>query len=208
MMNTLYPLYEGFFRSLGYTLVLPDRADQDGCTRRGSAFCWPIEQAHGTFSNLLDKKPDYLFLPHVKAIPVPGGEDVRVACPFVQSEPYVLKAAFPEVKKIEILSPVLDMTHGYEHAANEFELMALQLGHSKKEARLAFQAGLNAQKAFHEACRREGKGSSMNWRPHRRRPVSSSSDAPIMPSQTWAIWAYPRNLPPEAIGSSPGFSAC
>jgi len=157
MMNTLYPLYEGFFRSLGYTLVLPDRADQDGCTRRGSAFCWPIEQAHGTFSNLLDKKPDYLFLPHVKAIPVPGGEDVRVACPFVQSEPYVLKAAFPEVEKIEILSPVLDMTHGYEHAANEFELMALQLGHSKKEARLAFQAGLNAQKAFHEACRREGE---------------------------------------------------
>lgn len=156
MINTLYPLYEGFFRSLGYALILSDGVDPEGSARRGSAFCWPVEQAHGTFRNLLDQKPDYIFMPHVKALPVPGGDEVRVACPFVQSEPYILKAAFPESERTILLTPVLDMTQGYEQAESDFIRMAQSLGHSAKESRLAFEAGVKAQKSFHEACRQAG----------------------------------------------------
>lgn len=157
MTNTLLPLYEGFFRTLGYELVLPDGTDPEGCLMEGAAFCWPVEQAHGTLKTLLDKKPDAVFLPHIKAFPVPGGDDVRVSCPFVQSEPYTLKAAFPELSELDVLSPVLDMTKGYEAAEPDFMEMGRRLGHNDREIRLAFEAGLKAQRAFHEACREAGK---------------------------------------------------
>ncbi|MDP2892044.1 MAG: acyl-CoA dehydratase activase, partial [Bacillota bacterium] len=87
MTATLFPLYYGFFKSLGYDVVMPEGFDPHGCIRKGAAFCWPMEQAHGTLMALLDLKPDIVFLPHIKAVPVPGGEDVRVTCPFVQAEP-------------------------------------------------------------------------------------------------------------------------
>jgi len=157
MTNTLLPLYEGFFRTLGYEVILPDTCDPEGCLMEGAAFCWPMEQAHGTLKALLEMKPDVVFLPHIKAFPVPGGSDVRVACPFVQSEPYTLKAAFPELSEVEVLCPVLDMTKGYEAAEAEFMEMGRRLGHSDRETRLAFETGLAAQKAFHQACRETGK---------------------------------------------------
>jgi len=157
MTYTLLPLYEGFFRSLGYETVLPDGIDPEGCLMEGAAFCWPMEQAHGTLKSLLAKKPDAVFLPHVKAFPVPGGDEVRVSCPFVQSEPYTLRAAFPQLSEMEVLSPVMDMTGGYEAAQAEFIEIGKRLGHGAREARHAFEIGVKAQKAFHEACREAGK---------------------------------------------------
>ncbi|MCX7774369.1 MAG: acyl-CoA dehydratase activase-related protein, partial [Clostridia bacterium] len=157
MVNTLYPLYAGFFTALGYEVVYSSQYSAEGCSRRGAAFCWPIEQAHGTFKELLELKPDILFLPHVKALPVPGGEDVRVACPFVQAEPYLLKAAFPEASAIRIFEPVLDMTLGYDRAEEAFTEVAINLGHARKAAQEAFQKGLEAQNSFHRALREEGR---------------------------------------------------
>lgn len=157
MVNTLLPLYAVFFKALGYEVVYPRKSDAEGSSRKGAAFCWPVEQAHGTFQELLGLNPDIVFLPHVKAFPVPGGQDVSVCCPFVQSEPYLLKSAFPELNKTTVLSPVLDMTTGYEVAEQMFIDMAKGLGHSKKEAEEAFNKGINAQKSFHKALEQKGK---------------------------------------------------
>ncbi|NLL46621.1 MAG: CoA activase, partial [Clostridiales bacterium] len=157
MTNTLLPLYAVFFKSLGYEVVYPEKYDADGLSRKGAPFCWPIEQAHGIFQDLLSLKPDIIFLPHVKAFPVPGGQDVSVCCPFVQSEPYLLKSAFPELEKVQVLSPVLDMTMGYQAAEKAFVDMAKSLGHTASEATAAFNKSLKAQNAFHEALMQEGR---------------------------------------------------
>ncbi len=157
MVNTLFPLYSVFFKSLGYEVVYPQKSDADGVSRKGSAFCRPVEQAHGTLRELLRLKPDIIFLPHVKAFPVPGGQDVSVCCPFVQSEPYLLKSAFPELEKITVLSPVLDMTTGYEAAEQVFIDMAKKLGHNVDEAKLSFSEGVRAQNDFHKELVKEGK---------------------------------------------------
>ena len=156
MTHTLLPLYEGFFRTLGYKVVLPDRIDAEGCLMEGAAFCWPVEQAHGTLKSLLDKKPDVVFLPHIKALPVPGGDEVSVSCPFVQSEPYTLKAAFPRLSETEVLSPVLDMTRGMKPRKPILWRWAAGLG-TRQEIRLAFEVGRKAQKAFHKKCREAGE---------------------------------------------------
>jgi predicted CoA-substrate-specific enzyme activase len=157
MTNTLLPLYAVFFKALGYEVVYPDKFDAEGLSRKGAPFCWPVEQSHGIFQDLLSLEPDIIFLPHVKAFPVPGGQDVSVCCPFVQSEPYLLKSAFPELEKIQVLSPVLDMTTGYQAAEKSFVDMAKSLGHSASEATAAFNKSLKAQNDFHEALMQEGR---------------------------------------------------
>ncbi|MDP2892636.1 MAG: acyl-CoA dehydratase activase-related protein, partial [Bacillota bacterium] len=156
MTATLFPLYYGFFKSLGYDVVMPEGVDPHGCIRKGAAFCWPVEQAHGMLMALLALKPDIVFLPHIKAVPVPGGEDVRVTCPFVQAEPYILKAAFPELAHLTVLCPVLDMTNGYEQAEAVFIDMAEKLGHDAAAARAALQNAITAQNEFHASCREAG----------------------------------------------------
>ena len=81
MTNTLLPLYAVFFKALGYEVVYPDKFDAEGLSRKGAPFCWPVEQSHGIFQDLLSLEPDIIFLPHVKAFPVPGGQDVSVCVP-------------------------------------------------------------------------------------------------------------------------------
>jgi len=157
MTNTLFPLYSAFFRKLGYDVVYEKTPDNEGCSRKGAPFCWPVEQAHGTLKGLLDKKPDIIFLPHVRAYPVPGGQDVSVCCPFVQAEPYLLKAAFPELKNYMVLAPFLDMTKGYEAAEAAFIEIGKTLGHTARESAEAFKCGLEAQNSFHRTLAEEGK---------------------------------------------------
>ncbi len=156
MTHTLMPLYTVFFRALGFRAAAGPAPDPAGLERKGAAFCWPMEQSHGALASLLARKPDILFLPHVKALPVPGGEAVRVTCPFVQSEPYVLRSAFPETASLRVLSPVLDMTADYGDAWPAFLDMARSLGRGEEAARAAFRRAVDAQAGFHAACRREG----------------------------------------------------
>jgi len=156
MVNSLFPLYHAFFRRLGWQVVLPDHLSSDGSERRGAAFCHPVEQAHGAMAALLEKNPDIVFLPHVKALPSGAIGEVSVACPFVQAEPYTLKAAFPELSRRKVFSPVLDMTDGYDAAEPEFLQMAQDLGADRHAGAAAFRSAVRAQMGFHAACRAEG----------------------------------------------------
>lgn len=157
MTNTFFPLYSTFFKKLGYQVVYDASPDSEGCSQKGAPFCWPVEQAHGTLKALLSHEPDIVFLPHVKAFPVPGGQDVSVCCPFVQAEPYMLKAAFPELEKYTVLAPVIDMTNGYEAAEAAFIKMGKSLGHNTDESARAFKYGLEAQNAFHKTVSEAGR---------------------------------------------------
>lgn len=157
MVYSLFPLYHGFFHRLGYSVILSEGIAADGCDRRGSAFCHPVEQAHGAMASLLEKDPELLFLPHVKALPANRPGEVSVACPFVQAEPYTLKAAFPELAARKVLSPVLDMTEGYMNAEPAFLDMGKELGIPREEAAAAFRSACRAQEGFHTACREAGE---------------------------------------------------
>ncbi len=157
MLHSLFPLYHGFFSRLGLLVVLPEEIAADGCDRRGAAFCHPVEQAHGSMASLLAKNPDIIFLPHVKALPAGLPGEVSVACPFVQAEPYTMKAAFPELSGKKVLSPVLDMTEGYLAAELAFTDMAKELGVMREEASAAFRSACRAQEGFHAACREAGR---------------------------------------------------
>ena len=165
LVNTYYPLYSTFFTELGYELILPDDPSQEGIDRRGAAFCYPAELAHGFFYSLIKKSdpPDFIFLPHFKTIPATNDEASSQLCPFVQGETFYLRTTFREdVEKLKakgtrVLAPLLDLRKGLETAVNSFVETAAKMGETKKKAVAAFKKAVDAQKACFQEMEETGK---------------------------------------------------
>lgn len=157
LTNSLYPLYYNFFTALGFEVLLSDGIRKEGMERKGSAFCYPVEISHGAIANLLEKKPDYIFLPHIKALNVPNGNKASVTCPFVQAEPYYLKTAFAELEDFKVISPVLDFTQGLSSQENTFIKIGRVLGYDERLSELAYEQAVEAQQDFNKECLEIGK---------------------------------------------------
>ncbi|MDD4238341.1 MAG: acyl-CoA dehydratase activase [Desulfotomaculaceae bacterium] len=157
LVNTLFPLYYNYFYALGFEVVLSKEIDAAGMERRGAEFCYPVEIAHGALAAAINTNPDVIFLPHVGSMPVENGIDNRVTCPFVQAEPYYLKAAFEELTNKIVLSPVLKFDKGYQQELEGFVTVGRELGIPAKFARAAYNLAVQAQQDFHNECRETGR---------------------------------------------------
>ncbi len=149
--NTLYPYYSAFFRELGFRVELGRRPKEEGIRRRGAAFCFPVEIAHGLIQDLLERNVDYLFLPHVRGMFVENHDGQNsVACPFVQGAPYYLAAAFElrERARPKLLAPFVDFSDGIERAGRDMAAMAGDLGVSRYAIRKACRAAAARQAEF------------------------------------------------------------
>jgi len=156
MVNAYFPMYHHFFSKLGLTVVLADELTREGKDRKSAPFCYPAEIAHGYFLNLLDRDPDYLFLPQFKGDHVKKSQEQGVMCPLSQGEPFYLAAAFKDhaaFRKLKtnhaILGPTIDFSNGFEAAEDEFVNMARQLKFSKKQVRETYAAAVDAQRHVH-----------------------------------------------------------
>ncbi|MHB1126238.1 MAG: acyl-CoA dehydratase activase-related protein, partial [Bacillota bacterium] len=157
LTNTYYPLYANFFTRLGCRVVLSRHPLVAGIERKGAAFCYPAELAHGFLEDLLEKEPDVIFMPHIKGVAVPNGIVASVTCPFVQAEPYYLKAAFPELGKKHLLTPVLDFSGSRKAIEQQFVTMGKELGYSGDAAARAFEQAMAIQQAFSDELKEIGK---------------------------------------------------
>jgi len=154
LTHALYPLYSNFFHEMGFKVVLSDKIDPEGFARIEAAFCLPAELTHGSFMNLLKKRTDYIFLPHISMIPVKNQSTFSKTCVFVQAEPYYLKATFRreiEEANTTVLSPVLQMDRDYDRARARHELVnmavtILRVGETAASA--AFDKAVARQRAF------------------------------------------------------------
>ena len=165
LVNTYYPLYSTFFSKLGFELVVPDVCNQQGIEQKNAAFCYPAEMTHGFFHRLISMEdpPDYIFLPHFKALPASDGHSSSQVCPFVQGETFYLQATFQkrlsELKAngTKLLSPLLDMTGGLETAESALLQTANQMGIGRKTARSAFETAVKKQRACTTKMRQAGE---------------------------------------------------
>ncbi|NLD98356.1 MAG: activase, partial [Fibrobacter sp.] len=151
LTHSLFPLYSNFFDQMGFKVVLSDNIDPEGISRIEAAFCLPAEITHGSFVNLLKKKPDYIFIPQVMQIPIKNVPTYSRICVFVQGEPYYLKTTFRkelEESTTVVLSPVLKMQKGYEFAEDTLVQMVKKMGIGEKQAREAFQFACRKQYEF------------------------------------------------------------
>ena len=159
-MQVLFPLYYHFFTGLGFKVVLSDESDPEGVQKTASSFCYPVEIAHGMYQNLLKKKPDYIFLPHVSRLYSPNRDTNRdkgnnCTCVLAQCEPYYLKSAFKDSFPKPI-SPVLDFHKGYLSMKEEFIKIGRRLGCNKKTTEEAYVDGMAKQNAFYEKKKKLG----------------------------------------------------
>ncbi len=147
LVNTYFPLFNGFFKDLGYDVVLSDKSDPAGVDQQNAAFCFPVEVAHGMIADLLAKKPDILFMPHIRGVPTDSENPNTCTCVFVQGESFYLRSTF-DTTAAKVLNPFVDMSRGLEQAKGAFIEVAQELGRSRDDAERAFAAGVKAQNAF------------------------------------------------------------
>ncbi len=164
-VHTYYPLYSAFFREIGFEPVMPEKATAKGIELGNAAFCYPVELAHGFFDDLIsrEKPPDFLFLPHFKALPARDGQTFSQVCPLTQGEPFLMQSAFREpLERLQkggtkMLTPLFDMTEGLETIRSSMVAMAAEMGVGKREAKGAFEIAAERQIQFFDEIRDLGR---------------------------------------------------
>src|ERR1035437_8440323 len=130
--HTIYPLYYNFFTKLGLNVVLSDFVEE-AQQRELTSFCYPCRLSIGLFQNLLNKKPDYFFVPQVLEMYVGDSENQRMdfncSCAFVGEEPLFLRQAFKDYNlNGQFIMPVLSFAQGFGSQEEKFINIARQLG--------------------------------------------------------------------------------
>ncbi len=157
LVNSYYPLYSNFFVELGYDIVIPEELSQEGIDRQNASFCYPVELSHGFFYSLLSSNPppDYIFLPHFKAIPAENdteSSEQSQVCPLVQGETFYLRTTFRnEIEQLaqrgtHLLTPLIDLSIDLDNAQKPLIETAIKMGIRRKEAIRAFKRAVNRQK--------------------------------------------------------------
>ncbi len=156
-VNTLFPFYRKYFDSLGFDVILSDKVDREGMDKMSSSFCYPVEIAYGMFHNLLMKKPDYIFMPHITEMDYNDGHKYKRLCVFVQGESYYLRSAYSDEKIPPVISPVLNFKDTKENVRKAFRDVAVQLGKRGRESDYAFDAAWKDFTAMQENFRQLGR---------------------------------------------------
>jgi predicted CoA-substrate-specific enzyme activase len=158
LLNTYFPFFNRFFAELGFRLTLPSKQDPRGVDQQGAAFCYPVEIAHNYAATLLEEKPDFIFLPHMRGLALGEPDNTSCTCVLVQGEPYYLRTAFPGFERNEnVISQVLDFSKGYAADLEAFRQIARKVGADPAKAAAALHAAGEAQKEFAEDIREIGR---------------------------------------------------
>lgn len=153
-IHTLYPLFYHFFTELGFKVVLPDYLDERGFEREHTSFCYPAQVSLCMFQNLLDKDPDYIFLPEI--FEMWGNEkdyqrlDFNSSCVFVSGEPFYLRQAFKDYNLEErLVTPYLNFANGFECEVEKFVAIGKRLGiEDEAIIQQAYRRAISKQLAF------------------------------------------------------------
>jgi predicted CoA-substrate-specific enzyme activase len=171
--HTIFPLYYNFFVNLGCHVIVPDQFNEKALNRQTTSFCYPAQLAIGLFDNLSDKQVDYYFMPHVRELYVPKGnqkKDFSATCIFSQGEGFWMAQLFKDKKvKDKILDPTLNFRKGWASEKLEFIKIGKKLGFGKKETEAAFDKAVSVQDDFEKECREIGKKALEELRKHPER---------------------------------------
>lgn len=137
-----FPFWNTFFSNLGLEVVLSSPSShkiiQESLENKATEACFPITLAHGHILDLLEKKPDYLFLPSLINMEKASEKFTEhFNCPFIQALPYFAKAGIDFDPKLVVLTPALEPQRGIRHFEKQLIALAKQLGKSRKDAVIA-----------------------------------------------------------------------
>ncbi len=144
LTTTLFPFYAYFFSRLGLRVVPGLDPDPEGLEAPAASFCFPMLQSHAFVQGLLKRDMDFIFIPHVKSMAMETSDETNCTCPFVQSDPYCLTAAFHDNLKPRLLTAVLEFDNP-GRLREAFVSLGRRLGFSRRKSAAAYE---DAREAF------------------------------------------------------------
>ncbi len=146
-----FPFWEAFLKRLGHAVVLSEATNnsliQKGLSHVPAETCFPIKTVYGHISDLLSRGVDRILLPcEIDHLGTSDKGARRFNCPYVQSMPYMLKAAM--ASKAKLLAPVIRWSRGPADVGAVLLRVGKSLGHSARQTKEAIAAAWEAQKRF------------------------------------------------------------
>ncbi len=150
------PFWSTFWRALGYNVIISDPSTRP-MFEQGLPFvasdtvCFPAKLVHGHIQNLVEKKPDIIFMPMIMNMPPKDTEGKsNYVCAVVKGYPLIIfNQENPEKRwNVQYENP---MFHWYQEKDRFHQLsiyMEEKFGVSKKICRKAFDQGMKAIETF------------------------------------------------------------
>ena len=179
-----YPFWHRFFTELGFSVVLSDQSSKKTYeagieSMPSESVCYPAKLSHGHIMNLLDKDPDFIWMPCVrwerKEDPTAGN---CYNCPIVMSYPTALGLNIDELSEqhVEFMYPFVPYHDKVELKRRLYQLIAVdrvadaEAGRGRvtgpKITRSEIDAAVNAayeeDARFHEAIQTMGE-ETIHW---------------------------------------------
>jgi predicted CoA-substrate-specific enzyme activase len=158
-----FPFWRTFFEELDFHIVVSKPTDKSTITRSiellASETCFPVEVMHGHIDNLLEQNVDYIFSPFiVNAKGNSSNPTNNPNCPWVQSYPFMVRAAYHDEKiKDKFLIPTLHFRWFDNVLVKELSsFMKAQFGIKKSKVKQAISKADEAQMTFEKTLTKRG----------------------------------------------------
>lgn len=162
----LYPFWAAFFRTLGARVVLSGSSNEkvleQGKRSLAAEMCYPMEVLIGHYSELVNKAPDYIFIPEVVDLePLPWMETWTrsMSCPLLMMARGVVVHSL-NIPEERVLHAQLNFNQGPDRVKAQLlpaakKLLGKKFSHG--EYQRALDEGYRALSTFRLAIEREGR---------------------------------------------------
>ena len=150
------PLWNTFFRELGFRIVLSDETNgriiRQGTEASIAEPCLPIQAYHGHVQNLVEKNVDWIFIPNTINAITPFKQVNSYYCPWGQTVPFVIRSSpvFSAINN-KLIIPSLRFRDGQESVAKSLMQALKPLGMKAKDVDRALQMGFENLQRFHKS---------------------------------------------------------
>ncbi|MGV8146590.1 MAG: acyl-CoA dehydratase activase [Alkaliphilus sp.] len=162
-MHKLFPLFNAFFKELGFNVVLSETTNKK-IIEQSQAYsmdetCYPVKLINGHVADLIEKGIDYLFFPSVHTMKHEMSKTrENYACVYIQTAPQIVAELMDlKGKGIKLLSPALSLKFGKKNMITTMLEIGSQLGKSKIKTALALKKGMLTFKAYEREMMQLGK---------------------------------------------------
>ncbi len=156
------PFWNAFFKELNCEIIFSSFTNRNiissGLESAVSDYCFPIKVTHGHILNLIDRKVDYIFLPHIIDLEKDNFSRNTFMCPYVQSLPDIMEASLGlEEKNIKLLKPSLHYRRGRKHIEKILLGLGRSLGRGDLNIKKAIEMATFNHSEFLKKVRAKGK---------------------------------------------------
>lgn len=152
------PFWSTLLWELGFDVVVSPKTNKEiinlGVENVLSEACFPVKVAHGHIKWLKDSGVKTIFIPSFINLNQDSEFKRAVACPYVQTIPYVSRAAIGEM---DILTLPIDFSRGKDFLISELEKVFKKYKISRKDILRAINSAESSQKEFQKKIKDKGR---------------------------------------------------